>query len=134
MKPSEKYSDHAEPVLKSSLRTPFTWVTQNGELAIKGKSGPEDASQYLESIREWVDDYIKHPSPSTTLTINLEYLNGITSHYLYGIIRKLHNACNDVVVNWEFRAGDEECLAQGQNLASLCKAKFKFIRIHDQKG
>lgn len=131
MKPIEKYSDNEEPGSKHTDRTPFVWAMQNGELTIKGRSVPDDIHQYLESILEWVDEYVRHPKPSTTLTINLEYLNGITSHYLYGIIRKLNSACNNFVVYWEYKAGDEDGLEQGQILASICRARFKFVRVQN---
>jgi hypothetical protein len=130
MKPIEQYSENGNPGFRSTDSSPFIRSIQNGELVIKGKHAPDDIHQYLECIREWVDEYIKHPMPSTTLTINLEYLNGITSHYLYGIIRRLYHACSNVLVIWEYKAGDEYSLEQGQILDSLCKAKFKFIKIH----
>lgn len=130
MKPIENYSENEELEGKATDQSPIIWAVQDGELAIKGRSATGDVGQYLQQLRENVDEYIKEPNPSTKLTINLEYLNGITSHYLYGLIRKLYYACHNLIVIWEYKAGDEYSLEQGQILASICKAKFRFVRIH----
>lgn len=134
LKSIEKYPDNGEPELKPSERAPLIWAVQNGELTIRSRSEPDNVGEYLQKLRECVDEYIKEPRPSTKLTINLEYLNGITSHYLYGLIRKLYYACNNFLVIWEYRAGDDYSLEQGHILASICKAKFKFVRIHNGAG
>ncbi|MGW8315013.1 MAG: SiaC family regulatory phosphoprotein [Bacteroidales bacterium] len=129
MKPIEKFSEGEEPESGSAVGLPVVRATQDGELNITGGFVPEDLEQYLQNVREYLDDYIKHPQPTTTLTVKPDLLNGITTHYLYGIIRKLYCACDDFLVRWEFKTGDDKSFEQGQILASLCKAKFKFIRI-----
>ena len=133
MKPIEEFSERKEADLQPADRPPFVWSGKTGELTIKGHAASEDMYQYLDHIRDCVDEYMKDPMPTTTLTINLEHLYGITSHYLYGIIQKICLTGNHVVVHWEFKAGDEDALAQGQILASICKAKFRFIRIYPEK-
>lgn len=134
MKSIEKCPENGEPELNPAEETSSVRAMQNGELAIRSRSAPDDIGKYLQRLRECIDEYIKKPRPSTKLTINLEYLNGITSHYLYGLIRKLYYACNDFLVIWEYRAGDEHILEQGYILASICKAKFKFVRIQNDAG
>ncbi len=129
MKSIEKSSENEELATRATDQSPINWAVQNGELAIKGRSATDDVGPYLQQLRENVDAYIKEPNSSTKLTINLEYLNGITSHYLYGLIRKLYYSCHDLQVIWEYRAGDDYSLEQGQILASICKAKFRFVKV-----
>jgi hypothetical protein len=130
MKTIEKYSDGEELGFKATDRTPFVWAMQSGEIIIRGRSIPDDFHSYLESILEWIDEYIKHPQPTTTLHIGLEYLNGITSQHLYEILRRLCNASKHVVVNWEYKEGEEDTLDQAQILAATCKAQFNYIKVN----
>ena len=130
MKLLENQPDNRELVGNPTTSIPFVCSRQTGELILKSRSKPEDIGQYLQKIRDKVEEYIRHPEPSTTLIINLEYLKEITTHYLFGIIRILYQACNNFFVYWEYKAGDEASLEQGYILASLCKAKFRFVKIH----
>ncbi len=134
MKPIEKHAGKNAPESGSAGNPPCVLATRDGELNIREGIVQEDPDRYLQNIRECLDEYLKDPQPVTTLTLHPHLLNGITTHYLYGIIRKLYCACDDFTVKWEFRAGDEKCLEQGQILASLCKAKFRFIRLPNREN
>jgi hypothetical protein len=65
---------------------PFT-----GELIFSGKSIPENAARFYESIQKWIHEYAKKPKLTTNLRINLEYFNSASSIWLAKIIKELCN-------------------------------------------
>jgi hypothetical protein len=60
-----------------------------GNLIFSGKSIPENASSFYETIFEWIREYCKKPRSNTNLRLNLEYFNSATSIWLAKIIREL---------------------------------------------
>jgi hypothetical protein len=122
-----EYRDEEEFGIKATNKTPFVWFTKGGELTIKGRSFPEDGGSFYDDVFDWINDYLKNPSSSTVLTIELEYLNDITSKYLLRIIKQLDKVCYHLIVNWIYDKDDEDMFDLGQILSSSSKSCFNFV-------
>lgn len=60
-----------------------------GELILYGRSIPENAAKVYEPLLDWIKDYIKTPSHTTNLRLNLEYFNTASSIWLAKIVTAL---------------------------------------------
>lgn len=127
-----KYIDHEEMGVKSTDKTPFIWFMRAGALTIKGRSVPEDGSEFYENLFDWIQRYIKNPWPSTILSIELEYLNDITSKYLLQIIKDLNRSCPYLTVEWIYERGDDDILEMGEILESSSEAHFIYSPISEE--
>jgi hypothetical protein len=65
----------------------------------------------------------------TILTIELEYLNDITSKYLLRIIRALDKSCEDFTVKWNYEKDDDDMLELVQLMEASTGCKFKITEI-----
>jgi len=123
------YSDDVEFGVKATKHTPFVWFMPNGELIIKGRSIPFDGALFYDELLDWILNYIKKPGPATVLTIELEYLNDISSKYLLRMMRLLNAACDQFTVKWSYDKEDEDILELAQLLSASSGSNFEFIEI-----
>ncbi len=123
------YADNEEMGIKSTDKTPFVWFMPSGELTIKGRSIPEDGTEFYENLFEWVQNYILDPRPLTIFSIELEYLNDISSHYLLKIIKDLNRSCAHFSVEWIYLKGDDDILEMGEILDSSSEAQFIYKEL-----
>lgn len=130
----QKYIDNEEMGIKSTNKIPFVWFAQDGALTIKGRSIPENGTEFYENLFDWVREYIMNPWPSTTISIELEYLNDITSKYLLQIIKELNYSCPRFSVEWTYEEGHDDILEQGKILESASNAHFTFTLLNINSG
>ena len=123
------YQDKDEFGAKATNKTPFVWFSREGEFTMKGRCIPEEGALFFESMLAWVEDYIKEPCPATVFTIDLEYVNEVSSKYLLLVIKKLHASCRELTVNWIYEKDDEDLYEHGLILSSCSDAHFEFIEL-----
>jgi len=119
-----KYIDDEELGIKSTDKTPFVWFVNDGALTIKGRSIPEDGTEFYINIFDWIQKYMENPHPSTILSIELEYLNDISAKYLLKIINDLNRSCPKFSIEWNYVAGDVDTREMGEILESSSGAIF----------
>jgi hypothetical protein len=62
--------------IEATAKTPMVrFDPENNIFEIKGKSIPDDAEVFYQSILHWFDDYLVRPNKETILKIDLEYFN-----------------------------------------------------------
>jgi hypothetical protein len=121
--------------MESRFSTPHTQMTpltdfnaETGKLLISGKSVPENAAIFYDPMLEWLDQYIQMPAKKTTLTIQFEYFNTITTKILADIFFKLEvlhiSKKSEVLVNWQYVEDDENMLETGEDYQSICAIPF----------
>src|SRR4030043_2014463 len=82
-----------------------------GLIEIRGRSNPENASEFYRPLINWVDEYVKNPMEMTTVNIELEHFNTTSSKCILSILKKLESSrdsVKDVVVNWYYGKDDED--------------------------
>lgn len=107
-----------------------------GKLSLEGRSLPEDVKSFYLPLVQWIDEYIKHPSPSTTLVLYFDYFNTASSKMLLIILNKfkeLQRNGNQVQIVWKYPTDDAEIENAGQDFADLLKLPFKIepVEVED---
>ena len=68
-------------VIPPTYKTPEIVLKSNGNMLIKGRSIPEDASGFYERLLDWIVDYSEDPMEITSVSIMLEYVNDGSMKY-----------------------------------------------------
>lgn len=66
----------------------------SGELVLKGKSIPENATRFYQPVRDWLKEYILDATEHTNLHINLIYFNTASAIWISKLI-KILSTIND---------------------------------------
>lgn len=79
-----------ELIIEPGGKTPqVDFNPYNGELILSGKSIPENAAGFYETLTAWIHEYAKKPRLTTNLRLNLEYFNSSSSIWLARIVKSL---------------------------------------------
>ena len=77
-------------LIDSTPKTPQIDLNHiTGELIFSGRSIPENAAGLYSQVLDWVTEYVKDPTETTNLRLNLDYFNTTSSIWLAKIIKKL---------------------------------------------
>lgn len=116
--------------LESTKKTPLVLLDPAGKIRIGGRSIPEDASKFYDSILNWVLEYVNAPQDSTVVDIELEYFNSGSAKFVMQILRELseliHNG-KDLKINWYYEEGDDDILERGEYYSSILDLEINFI-------
>ncbi len=101
-----------------------------GNFLISGRSLPEDAFMFYNSIIEWVVEYSKNPSATTNFKFNLEYFNTASAKQIYKIASLLCELSKKSKVNvvWYYDEGDKDMQASGSRFSKLCGINFELVK------
>ena len=119
--------------IEGSPKTPnINFDLDKGVLEIKGRSIPENSIEFYKPLVDWLDEYASAPLKLTTVNVQLEYFNTSSSKCILDVFKKLeaiHNAKNEVVINWYYEEDDEDMLEAGEDYESIIRVPFKMIEI-----
>ena len=88
-----------------------------GLIEIKGRSIPENASEFYFPLLEWLNRYSQTSQKHTHFVFYLEYMNSISQKMLADIFLKVRNiktSGTTVEVTWQFDEEDEEMYEEGE--------------------
>jgi len=120
--------------LQPSPKTPFMkFDAESGIFEISGRSIPENSIEFYKPLLDWVDEYVKQPSGSTTLSVKLEYFNTSSSKCLVELFRKLETILEQskVKVQWYYEEEDEDMMESGQDFQHILKVPLELIPIEE---
>ena len=103
-------------------------------LEVKGKSIPEHAKQYYSHLIEWIKEYSQDPQATTTVNLQLEYINTDTKKYLLEMVElfgELYKKGEKIDVNWYYEEDDEGMLETGEEYETLANMPFNFIGVEE---
>jgi hypothetical protein len=113
-------------------KTPFIELNVAGMVELKGKSIPENSTEFYKPVFDWLDEYANSPSASTKVLVQLEYFNTSSSKCILDIFRKLENihksGKSNVSIAWLYDADDEDMLETGEDYSSIVKVPFVFAK------
>jgi hypothetical protein len=113
-------------LIEKTDATPYILMNKkDGIFEISGRSLPEDAVGFYNSIVEWVAEYAKDPNPTTDFTVKLEYFNTSTSKVLLKILNQLSEIKGANVI-WYSLEDDEEMVEVGKEYSQDIKIPFEF--------
>ena len=116
--------------LESTKKTPAVLLDPSGKIRISGRSIPEDASKFYDTLLNWVLEYVTSPQDSTTVDIELEYFNSGSAKFVLQILRELSELIHtgkELKVNWYYEEGDDDILERGEYYASILDLSINFI-------
>jgi len=102
----------------------------SGNMKIEGRSIPENPGEFYDELIDWIKKYFKEPKPTTTIDLNLEYVNSGSSKYLLGLFRVVKEETKngrDIIINWYYEEDDEAILNLGEHYKSSLKIPFNLI-------
>jgi hypothetical protein len=93
-----------------------------GHLEIKGRSIPENASDFYRPLEEWVTEYVAQTAVRTRVAFSFDFINTASTKWVYAIIKKLalyDDIHNKVSIEWFYERGDDELYELGQIIHSF---------------
>ena len=116
--------------IKETEATPsIDFNPKEGLLIISGRSHPENAKIFYGPLIDWCENYIQNPPDKTTLRIQLEHFNTISSKSLLDVFRTLKPIMElekVFTIDWYYESDDEELLDAGKTYEEITSIPFKF--------
>ena len=121
--------------INATVRSPFILLDpESGIMEISGRSLLDDSELFYKPMVEWIEEYIKSPSPKTTFICNFNYYNNPLSKILFNVLMKLDkNICppNRFEIHWYYEKDDNDMLENGEGMTRFIKnGEIKFIEIN----
>lgn len=108
---------------------------KDGKLEFSGRSIPEDPMKLFTPILEWVEEYIKNPPPSTSITLRFEYINTSSSKFLLNILETLDKAYDkkqdNMKITWSYEIGDDDMYELGKFIESMIEIPMDYIEVEE---
>lgn len=122
-------------LISATPKTPqINFDPEKGLFEIKGKSIPEFAEAFYNHLIEWTKEYSQNPQATTTVNLQLEYINTDSKKYLLEIVElfgKMHKKGEKIDVNWYYEEDDEGMMETGEEYEDLSGMPFNFIGIEE---
>jgi hypothetical protein len=124
--------------LEGTSKTPYVqFDPASGNLALKGRSIPENSIDFYKPLIDWVDRYGRTAAGKTVLSVQLEYFNTSSSKCILDLFKKLEGIRaqgNEVNVLWHYEEDDEDMLEAGEDYAGIINVPFRMIQIEEVDG
>ncbi|MEP2849358.1 DUF1987 domain-containing protein [Ekhidna sp.] len=102
-----------------------------GVFKLYGRSSPENALQFYESLRSTLSTKIS--AEKMDVRIKMEYFNTSSSKCIYDLLKEikaLKDKGKEVMVRWYYDEDDEDMYEAGEDYSDLLDLPFKFIEYH----
>ncbi|NBV12615.1 MAG: DUF1987 domain-containing protein [Sphingobacteriia bacterium] len=112
--------------------SPEISLEQNGNLILKGTSIPENSEEVYRPVLAWLRNYASHPSPITTLEVQLDYFNTSSSKFLLEILRiikQIQDSNKTVSIKWYYYSDDPDMMESGQDFMDILELNMEMIAI-----
>ncbi len=119
-----------EPIIiEKTENTPeVIFDKENNVFRISGRSIVENAHEFYQPIRSWLEKYIKNPNNLTELTLNYEYLNSSSSLQLMKLVlllEELKSTDKKIKITWLYEKDDELTKERGEELMNSTNLDFE---------
>ncbi len=111
---------------KSKIYPQINFNPQEGIFEILGRSLPENATNFYDSVIDWVEEYAKEPNNKTVFTFKLDYYNSASARKItdiFIIVSKIRN----VKILWYYMKDDEVMRENGEDFESIVNIPIEFI-------
>lgn len=121
--------------IRSTFKTPHVnFDSEKGLIEMKGKSIPEHAKMFYSNLIEWIIEYSQNPQTTTTVNLQLEYVNTDTKKYLLEIVElfgEMHKNGKEINVNWYYEEEDEGMMETGEEYEEMADMPFNLIEVEE---
>lgn len=118
--------------ISPTRKTPEILLMPEGIIRIKGRSIPEDVSDFFQPVEDWVTEYIVSPAEETTVDMSFEYFNSASAKAFIQLLQKITSVKSKhkkYILNWFYEDGDDDILERGEYFSSVLNVPFNFIMI-----
>ena len=116
----------------ATKNTPEVILNPEGKIKIRGRSIPENASDFFAPVEDWISTYILSPANVTSVDMSLDYFNSASAKNFISILQKITFVTlkhKKFIINWYYEDGDEDILERGEYFASILDVPVNFIKI-----
>ena len=106
--------------IKETESTPYIKLDESsGILEIRGRSGPDDAVKFYQTLIDALDHSIHKNKKLYKVNIALDFFNISSSKCLFDIFKRIKRMNDkDLIINWFFESNDIDMLEAGEDFAS----------------
>lgn len=118
--------------IQPTSKTPRVFLDiSTGKFEISGRSIPENAHEFYESIILFLEKYVSSKPSFTEIHMNLDYYNTSTSRCFIDIFRSCESLSefSGAKVFWYYETEDEGMLEAGEDFSTITKIPFEFIKV-----
>lgn len=117
--------------IEATTKTPAILSdSELGTIEIKGRSNPENSSQFYKPLMDWVEGYTMNPKEKTIVNIQLEHFNTSSSKCILDFFKKMeviHKSNKGVEINWHYEVDDEDIMEAGEVYRTMTEVPIKLI-------
>lgn len=117
-------------IIKGTNTTFHVELLKSGNLSFSGVSTPENAKVFMAPVLEWINQLKQNPPNKVVVDFKIDYLNTITTRYMYEIIDSINEMqASQVAItyNWHFEEGDDDLKELGEEFELSTGVKFNYI-------
>jgi hypothetical protein len=120
--------------IEGTPKTPTVTVDlEKGFMEIKGRSIPENSTEFYLPIMNSLKDFLATKKGNITVNFKLEYFNTSSSKCILDILKSLstiQKSGSTIVINWYYEEDDEDMLESGDNYQEIVNLPFNMILVH----
>lgn len=121
-----------EVFIEGTVKTPEIKLNATtGAIEIKGRSIPENTTEFYWPMNRWLSEYSTNPAKKTSVNIALTYMNSSSSVILTRMMQLLDNLIglkSKVSVNWYCEKDDMDMLEMGKDYQKIMRCE---VVIHE---
>jgi len=125
-----------ETIIKNATATsPFLEMNgEVGKITINGRAIEYNPNEFWSNVFSWTTDYLENPKDFTTINLNFEYINTLSTKKLFVFLKLIEfNAAKktNVKINWICDKDDDDMIDLGDNINALLRNKMKFVESYE---
>lgn len=105
-----------------------------GILSIGGDSYPENSFEFYRPVLTWIEEFLKMTSGTTTLDIEISYLNTGSTKCMMDLLDLLEEAFangRDITINWRCDQENDRALEAAEEFKEEVTLPFSIIPISE---
>jgi len=115
--------------LLPTKNSPGFFLNPDGSLKISGRGLYQNATEDIEQVMIWIDEYLNNPAETTSVIIAFDYLNSFSTTIVVSLLRKLTTALlqsGKLSILWYYEEDDEAMIEQGECISSSFNIPMEF--------
>ena len=117
--------------IQGTSETPGIQLDKNeGLIKFSGRSMPEDAKNFYNPLKQWIDHYSQHPKQGTQVVFAFEYFNTASSKMIMELIecvKKVQENDPDLRIEWHYMEDDDDMLEAGEDYSDITGIEFEYF-------
>ncbi len=115
---------------KTEITPSINFNVSKGELTIEGRAYSNDINRFYAELNLWVDEYLQHPQPVTTITLQLDYYNSGFYKLIFVLISKCKTVLTSdkkLVLKWKHLFDDDDSIEDANEISAILDFPIELI-------